>query len=166
MSHPNLPRKERELHNHHFDSTIWNDLEFRDDDIVIATYAKSGTTWMQQILHQLKTGGDDQFESIYDVVPWLEFPREDKTWQQVLADYENLSDPRIFKTHCTREQTPGSDCVRIILTSRDPRDCCVSFYHHIMDMTDQSPPGSNPKASGFLLCGRAASPFATSRERR
>ncbi len=33
------PTKTRELHNHHFDSTIWNDFAFRDDDIVIATYA-------------------------------------------------------------------------------------------------------------------------------
>jgi len=31
------PRKTRERHNHHFDSTIWNDFRFRDDDIVIAT---------------------------------------------------------------------------------------------------------------------------------
>jgi aryl sulfotransferase len=32
-----LPGKARELHSHHFDSTIWNDLRFRNDDIVIAT---------------------------------------------------------------------------------------------------------------------------------
>ena len=32
------PQKTRELHNHHFDSTIWNDFSFRADDIVIATY--------------------------------------------------------------------------------------------------------------------------------
>jgi aryl sulfotransferase len=38
------PQKTRELHNHHFDSTIWNDFQFRHDDIIIATYAKSGTT--------------------------------------------------------------------------------------------------------------------------
>jgi aryl sulfotransferase len=32
------------------DSTIWNQFRFRDDDIVIATYGKSGTTWLQQIV--------------------------------------------------------------------------------------------------------------------
>ena len=49
-----LPKKTRELHNHHFDSTIWSDFKFRDDDIIIATYAKSGTTWLQQIVSQLE----------------------------------------------------------------------------------------------------------------
>ena len=43
-------QKQRELHNHHFDSTIWNDFAFRDDDIIIATHGKSGTTWVQQIV--------------------------------------------------------------------------------------------------------------------
>ena len=47
------PQKTRELHNHHFDSTIWNDFKVRDDDIIVSTYAKSGTTWMQQIVHTL-----------------------------------------------------------------------------------------------------------------
>ena len=53
------PVKTRELHNHHFDSTAWNDFAFRDDDIVIATYAKAGTTWTQQIVGQLVFGGAD-----------------------------------------------------------------------------------------------------------
>ena len=54
------PKKTRELHNHHFDSTVWNDFTFRDDDIIIATYAKSGTTWMQQIVAQLIFNGADR----------------------------------------------------------------------------------------------------------
>jgi aryl sulfotransferase len=52
-----LPVKTRELHSHHFDSTIWNDLRFRNDDIVIAAYAKSGTTWVQQMVAQMIFGG-------------------------------------------------------------------------------------------------------------
>jgi aryl sulfotransferase len=39
------PHKTRELANHHMNSTIWNDFKFRDADIVVATYAKSDTTW-------------------------------------------------------------------------------------------------------------------------
>ncbi len=47
------PRKMREFQKHRFDSTIRNDLEFLDDDIVIATYSKSGRTRVQQIEAQL-----------------------------------------------------------------------------------------------------------------
>ena len=65
------PRKTRELHNHHFDSTIWNDLQFRDDDIIIATYAKSGTTWMQQIIAQMLYGPDPDLE-VAEMSPWLD----------------------------------------------------------------------------------------------
>ena len=107
-------------------------------DILITTAPKAGTTWMQQILHQLRSGGDTSFTSIDDVVPWLERMRSGMDWQAVLNYYETLPEPRIFKTHCTAEQTPGIGTARIILTSRDPRDCCVSFYHHIINMTDEA----------------------------
>jgi hypothetical protein len=42
------PRKTHELHNHHFDSTVWNDFKFRDDDIVITPY--------RQVRHDLAGG--------------------------------------------------------------------------------------------------------------
>ena len=38
------PVKTHDLHSHPFDSTLWDKIIFRDDDIVIATYAKFGTT--------------------------------------------------------------------------------------------------------------------------
>ncbi len=44
FSVPAVPVKTREMHNHHFDSTMRNDFAFRGDDVIIASYAKSGTT--------------------------------------------------------------------------------------------------------------------------
>ncbi len=120
------------------DPYILAHFEARPTDILITTAPKAGTTWMQQILHQLRTGGDDSFHTIDDVVPWLERQRLDKTWREMLDHFDSFPNPRIFKTHCTYFQTPGVEVSRIILSSRDPRDSCVSFYHHIMDMTDEA----------------------------
>jgi aryl sulfotransferase len=36
------PLKTGEMH--HMNSTVWNEFKFRADDIVVATYGKSGTT--------------------------------------------------------------------------------------------------------------------------
>jgi tryptophanase len=44
------PQKTREHRNAVMDSTRWDGFPFREGDIVIATWAKSGTTWTQQIV--------------------------------------------------------------------------------------------------------------------
>ena len=95
MTHT-FPQKTRELHNHHFDSTIWNDFQFRDDDIVIATYAKSGTTWVQQIVSQLIFSGADGLE-VAEMSPWLDLrvpPKEVK-----LPAVHAQKHRRFIKTH-------------------------------------------------------------------
>ncbi len=120
------------------DPYILSQFEARPTDVLITTAPKAGTTWMQQILYQLRSGGDDSFNAIDEVIPWLERPRQGRTSRDLLLEYEAIPDPRVFKTHCTYTQTPGVTVVRIILSSRDPRDCCVSFYHHVMDMTDEA----------------------------
>ncbi|MBV9913873.1 MAG: sulfotransferase domain-containing protein [Sinobacteraceae bacterium] len=74
------PRKTREMHSHHFDSTVWNDFRFRSDDIVIATFGKSGTTWMQQIVGQLIFRGSEDV-AVAQLSPWLDLrvpPKEVK----------------------------------------------------------------------------------------
>ena len=65
------PRKTRELHNHHMDSTVWNDVVFRAGDIVIATYGKSGTTWVQQIVGQLIFEGAEGVP-VAEMSPWVD----------------------------------------------------------------------------------------------
>lgn len=119
------------------DPAILAAFEPRPTDVLIVTAPKAGTTWMQQIIHQLRSGGDGDFATIDSVVPWLEFPRRNLELHKLLEQYAAIPDPRAFKTHCTFEQTPGGVSVaRIVLSSRDPRDCCISFYHHLLGMTD------------------------------
>lgn len=90
------PRKTRELMNHHMDSTVWNDFAFRDDDVVVATYAKSGTTWTQQIVSQLLFKGAEGVP-MNELSPWLDLrvpPKEVK-----LGGLAAQSHRRCVKTH-------------------------------------------------------------------
>ena len=121
------PRKTRELHNHHFDSTIWNDLRFRDDDIVIATYAKSGTTWMQQIVAQLLFGGDPDL-AVADMSPWLDLRVPPKAVK--LPQVEAQTHRRFLKTHLPVDALRFSPTAKYLYVGRDGRDVVWSMYNH------------------------------------
>jgi aryl sulfotransferase len=121
------PRKTRELHNHHFDSTIWNDFIFRNDDIIIATYAKAGTTWMQQIVGQLLFGGDPGLE-VAEMSPWLDLrvpPKEIK-----LPLVEAQTHRRFLKTHLPVDALRFSPKAKYLYIGRDARDVVWSMYNH------------------------------------
>src|SRR6476659_11120528 len=92
----NWPTKTREYHSHHFDFTIWNDFKFRDDDIIIATYAKSGTTWLQQIVSQLIFNGAEGLE-VAEMSPWLDLRVPPKAVK--LSAVEQQQHRRFIKTH-------------------------------------------------------------------
>jgi aryl sulfotransferase len=121
------PKKTREMHNHHFDSTIWNDFKFRDDDIIIATYAKSGTTWMQQIIAQMLYGPDPDLE-VAEMSPWLDLrvpPKEIK-----LPAVEAQNHRRFLKTHLPVDALVFSPKAKYIYIGRDGRDVVWSMYNH------------------------------------
>lgn len=124
---PAWPVKTRELHNHHFDSTIWNGFQFRDDDIIIATYAKSGTTWMQQIIAQLLFNGDPDL-AVAEISPWLDLrvpPKEVK-----LPYVEAQTHRRFLKTHLPVDALVFSPQARYLYIGRDGRDVVWSLYNH------------------------------------
>lgn len=124
---PVWPRKTRELHNHHFDSTVWNDFRFRPDDIVIGTYAKSGTTWTQQIVSQLIfTGAEDV--NVSELSPWLDLrvPPKDVKLSAVEAQVHR----RFLKTHLPVDALVFSQEAKYIYIGRDGRDVVWSMFNH------------------------------------
>jgi aryl sulfotransferase len=121
------PRKTRELHSHHFDSTIWNDFRFRDDDIIIATYAKSGTTWMQQMVGQMLLGPDPDL-AVAEMSPWLDLRIPPK--QVKLPEVEAQRHRRFLKTHLPVDALVFSPDAKYIYIGRDGRDVVWSLYNH------------------------------------
>jgi len=121
------PQKTRELETNHFDSTVWNDFPFRDDDIIIATYAKTGTTWVQQIISQLLFNGEEGLP-VADMSPWLDLripPNGVK-----LAGVEAQTHRRFMKTHLPVDALVFSEKVKYIYIARDGRDIVWSLYNH------------------------------------
>jgi len=121
------PVKTTEMHNQHIDSTIWNDFKFRDDDIIISTYAKSGTTWMQQIISQMLFNGDTEIDT-QAMSPWIDFrlpPKEVK-----LPQVEAQTHRRFIKTHLPVEALVFSAKAKYIYIGRDGRDVLWSLYNH------------------------------------
>ncbi len=127
MSAPALPRKTREFHNHHFDSTIWNDFNFRDDDIVIATYGKSGTTWMQQIVSQLIFNGEADLD-VAEMSPWVDLRVPPKAVKLPMLEAQNHR--RFVKTHLPIDALVFSEKAKYIYIGRDGRDVLWSMYNH------------------------------------
>ncbi|MEE4283674.1 MAG: sulfotransferase domain-containing protein [Pseudomonadales bacterium] len=105
-------------------------------DVFITSWAKSGTTLLQQMFHQLRTGGDMDFDDISRVTPWddtalmLDF---DMTAQQVAS-------PRGFKSHRDYQRLPSG--MRYSVSLRDPKETYVSFYRFMEGW--QIEPGAIP----------------------
>ena len=121
------PQKTRELHSHHFDSTVWNDFEFRDDDIIIATYGKSGTTWTQQIVAQLIFNAAEDLP-VADMSPWLDLRVPEKSIK--LNGLAAQQHRRFIKTHLPVDALVFSPKAKYIYVGRDGRDVIWSMYNH------------------------------------
>jgi hypothetical protein len=94
----------------------------RPTDVIISPFGKCGTTWLQQIVHSLRTRGDLDFDDISRVVPWL----ETSTDLGLDLDAPQRAEPRAYKSHLPWGAVPKG--ARYIVSLRDPRDALVSMY--------------------------------------
>lgn len=94
----------------------------RPSDVFISPFGKSGTTWLQQITHGLRSRGDMAFEEITEVTPWIELA--DAFHWDLTADHE--FSPRIFKSHLDYKGIPKGG--KYIVSFRNPLTQILSFY--------------------------------------
>jgi aryl sulfotransferase len=128
------PQKTREIQNCICDSTRWNGFKFRDDDIVVATYAKTGTTWTQQIIGQLIFRGAEG--PLFDNSPWVDF--RPFPLDQITERLEAQTHRRFVKTHLPLDALVFAPQAKYIYISRDGRDTLWSLYNHHAGFTDQA----------------------------
>ena len=127
------PEKNRDIHNHHMDSTVWDTFAFREGDVIVATYAKSGTTWMQQIVTQLIFNGEPDLP-VHEISLWLDLrivPPE------AIAAVAAQTHRRCIKTHLPVDALVFSPQARYIFIGRDGRDAAWSLYNHHINATDE-----------------------------
>lgn len=145
------PQKTREIQSAVSDSTRWNEFRFRNDDIVIATYAKTGTTWTQQIVGEFIFCGARTALFAGEVSPWVDF--RPLPWDQVQQRIEAQQHRRFLKTHLPLDAMVFLPQVKYIYVARDGRDTAWSLYNHLAGFTDQGYAmiNSAPGRTGPLL---------------
>ncbi|CAL1268770.1 unnamed protein product [Larinioides sclopetarius] len=96
----------------------------RPDDLFIVTYPKCGTTWVQNLVACIFREGKP-FSSgleLFMQAPFLELTGAEGA--------EKMKRPGSIKVHLPFERTPYSPEAKYIFVARNPKDCCVSYYHH------------------------------------
>jgi aryl sulfotransferase len=128
------PTIEHVYQNHAFDSPRWERYSPRDDDIVVASSIKSGTTWMQAIVLQLIFQDFEQHD-IGALSPWLDF-----RWRPADAVFEMLeaqTHRRCIKTHLPLDGLPYFPQIKYVLVGRAARDVFMSLWNHQSNLSPQ-----------------------------
>lgn len=138
-------------------------FKLRPDDIIITTSPKAGTTWTQEMVWQIVNNVDleEGKKQIFLRTPFLEFTAlggdappvpavgvdpnsPEQIMGRMMADSvsycDNLASPRVIKSHLPIEMLPPQilETCKVIYVARNPKDSCVSFYHHEMLLPNQA----------------------------
>jgi len=127
------PERTREYRNHHLDSTRWDAVKLRDDDIVITTAYKAGTTWTQRIVGGLLLGPGRV--DLHAESPWVD-ARFTGPLEPVVANLDAQRHRRFMKSHLAADGLVYSPHVKYIVVGRDTRDVFMSLWNHYSSYTD------------------------------
>uniref|UniRef100_A0A670K8L2 Sulfotransferase n=1 Tax=Podarcis muralis TaxID=64176 RepID=A0A670K8L2_PODMU len=129
----------------------------RPDDLLICTYPKAGTTWIQEIVSMIQHRGDPQKcdqAPIHQRIPFIDlFPP--KPFPHGLDEAEVMPSPRTLKSHLPVPLLPPSfweqNC-KIIYVARNAKDNAVSYFHfHRMNKGMPEPGNWDEFLENFLM---------------
>jgi len=136
----------------------------KEDDIWIVTYPKCGTTWMQEIVTLLINDMDEDYAKLplFARTPFLDidalmdnqkknlnrlpmkvdslppFVQEKmaKLMQGHITYAKQLEGRRVIKTHMPFDFLPKNltEKCKVVYVARSPKDCIVSYFHHMTDL--------------------------------
>ncbi|XP_044271320.1 luciferin sulfotransferase [Tribolium madens] len=121
------------------------DAPVREDDVWLISFPRTGSTWCQEMIWLI--GNDLDFETARNTIQQIRAPLiemstvliqyQDTLGEELLGNsvdlVDNLPSPRYIKSHLPLSLLPTElDKIKpkIIYTCRNPKDMCVSYYHH------------------------------------
>ncbi|XP_067667990.1 sulfotransferase 1B1-like [Haliotis asinina] len=107
-------------------------FELRDDDVVIAAYAKCGTHWLWEIVSMLRAG-NTEYNKKTKRVAMLGSGKFD--------ELDELPSPRVLNSHLHFRHLPKSMMekrIKTIFIMRNPKDVCVSYYFMLNGLQNNS----------------------------
>lgn len=115
-------------------------VEPRENDVIIVTFPKRGTRWVQQLIQLIINGGES-------APHYFEFIKRTPTLEIIhdqVHDHESKASPRLLRTHLPLSAIRWNDSGKHVYVSRNPWDCCVSYSKHC-----QNWPGSPYEGARF-----------------
>jgi aryl sulfotransferase len=136
-----LPQRTHIYQNHHLDSSRWDAVALRDDDIVVATSYKAGTTWMQGIVANLIFSGQEPPAPVFELSPWVDV--RITPIESIVTQLEQQTHRRFMKTHLPLDGLRYDRRLKYVYVGRDARDVFMSFWNHYGSYTEQAYAGFN-----------------------
>ncbi|XP_042886411.1 sulfotransferase 1C4-like [Penaeus japonicus] len=154
-----------------FSEKLFN-FQFREEDVLVMTYPKCGTTWTQEIVWTMRNNpGLDHPEAdaeAFDRVPFLDMdmftplseemvsiskafkrlcPGADPRDGEMVQLAQALADPRTLKTHLPFSLISANvlDNAKVVYVARNPKDTMLSYLHHHRLFREQEFVGSLEK---------------------